>query len=516
MSETTPLDPDRLLEHVAWVRRLAGRLCYDDARADDVAQETLLAALRTGPRDAVRPRPWLAAVARSVVRRIRRTTERRDARERVAARPEALPATDEIVVRASLLRAVVDAVLALPEPYRTTILLRFFEELPPRRIAERQGEPVETVRTRSKRGLAMLREKLAAELDVEADDGRRIRGLPALALLLEPVRAVTTIAAATSVGGAVMGGFWMSIAGKLTAIAVVLGVAVASWSLLPERPKSGESAVAASHATKPGAAATSTPQAVASAERSRDAAAPVENPPTSAASDAPAPQDPERWSDVTVETWQNLIRNDEGAAMRAAVAGLEAENLDLVALLRFFDYSFADSIAVPGSGETKSDPSKTVVSWVQVYVNDQGQRSAALPTWSRDAKKDETVGMILPATFWATDRSARLGLDAENLSPWFRIYLQRSESGRRTGSITLDPGPRGVTVDLNLLIAKVKQLEQAGRLPSTLSFDFDDRGGRRTWMRSGSAQELTALECERLNALFDRLAGTGKGFAGLK
>jgi hypothetical protein len=62
----------------------------------------------------------------------------------------------------------------------------------------------------------------------------------------------------------------------------------------------------------------------------------------------------------------------------------------------------------------------------------------------------------------------------------------------------------------------VKQLEVDGRLPSTLSFEFDENGGRRTWKRSGSSQDLTPLERERLIALFDRLAETGKGFAGLK
>jgi RNA polymerase sigma-70 factor (ECF subfamily) len=492
-------------------------LCYDDARADDVAQETLLAALKTGPRDAVRPRPWLAAVARSVMRRMRRTTERRDARERVAARPEALPATDEIVLRASLLRSVVDEVLALSEPYRTTILLRFFEELPPRRIAELQGEPVETVRTRLKRGLAMLREKLAAELDVEADDGRRIQGLPALALLLEPARAAATIAAGTGVGGVVIGGFWMSFAGKLTAIAVVLGAAVVSWSLLPERPKNGGPAVAASRETTRDAGATPTPEAAAGAERSRDVEVPVENEPPSATPAAPAQQDPARWSDVTVETWQDLVRNDEGAAMRAAVGGLEAETLDLVALLRFIDEAFADSIAVPGSGETKSGLSSTTVSWVQVYVNDKGERSVTFPHWSRDSKKNESAGMILGAGFWASEGESRLGPISKDMNPWLVVYFFPRAEGKRGGSIFLNPGPRAMSGEnLEQVTAKVKQLEVDGRLPSTLSFEFDENGGRRTWKRSGSSQDLTPLERERLIALFDRLAETGKGFAGLK
>src|SRR5262245_47099113 len=106
MSDSIPLDPDRLLEQVAWVRRRAGRLIHEEAAADDAAQDSLFVALEKGPRDAARPRPWLAAVVRSVVRRMRRSAERRDARERVAARPEALPATDDLVQRAELRRGV--------------------------------------------------------------------------------------------------------------------------------------------------------------------------------------------------------------------------------------------------------------------------------------------------------------------------------------------------------------------------------------------------------------------------
>ena len=51
--------------------------------------------------------------------------------------------------------------LDLDEPYQTTMLLRFFEDLPPRVVAERMGVPVETVRTRTKRACETLRARLA-------------------------------------------------------------------------------------------------------------------------------------------------------------------------------------------------------------------------------------------------------------------------------------------------------------------------------------------------------------------
>ena len=59
-----------------------------------------------------------------------------------------------------LRRAVGEAVLALDEPYRATIWLRFREQLPPREVARRMGVPVETVRTRSRRALHELRLEL--------------------------------------------------------------------------------------------------------------------------------------------------------------------------------------------------------------------------------------------------------------------------------------------------------------------------------------------------------------------
>ena len=55
--------------------------------------------------------------------------------------------------QALLQRELVDIVTGLDEPYRTTVLLRYIHGLEPRELALRQGVPLETVRTRLKRGL---------------------------------------------------------------------------------------------------------------------------------------------------------------------------------------------------------------------------------------------------------------------------------------------------------------------------------------------------------------------------
>ena len=157
-----PLSPEQLLADSRWLRSLARGLAGESG-ADDLVSETWLTAARRPPRFWDNLRPWLRTVARNLSLRERDREARRREREAIAARPEGQPSTVDLVARATLRRSVVDAVLELPEPYRTTILLRFFEELPPREVARRLGVPVATVRTRIARGLEQLRGRLDDE-----------------------------------------------------------------------------------------------------------------------------------------------------------------------------------------------------------------------------------------------------------------------------------------------------------------------------------------------------------------
>ena len=157
------LDPDSLLVHDAFVRRLARRLIRDEARAEDLVQDTWVAALEGVPRrgaSAGSGRAWLATVARRLWTKRRRGDLRRARRESAAARPEASELLDEVLAREETRRRLLVAVAELDELYRTALLLRWFEELPPRAIARRLELPVETVKTRLKRGLALLRARL--------------------------------------------------------------------------------------------------------------------------------------------------------------------------------------------------------------------------------------------------------------------------------------------------------------------------------------------------------------------
>lgn len=160
MIRTATVSIEELLEHSAWVRALARQLVADGASADDLVQETWTAALVQPPARGVPLRPWLARVLRNAARMSVRGSERRTARERLAARSEALASAHDVVELAARQRDLVEALLALEEPQRTTLLLRYFHALPPRRIAARLEISVETVHTRLRRGLQRLRSVL--------------------------------------------------------------------------------------------------------------------------------------------------------------------------------------------------------------------------------------------------------------------------------------------------------------------------------------------------------------------
>ena len=157
------LAPDLLLGQADFVRALARSLLADPAAAEDVSQEALVAGLERPPDEAGALRGWLARVVRNLASQRGRGEARRAARERTVARAERISSTAEVLEREAARASVVRAVLALEEPYRTVILLRFYESRAPRDIAALLDVPVETVHTRTKRALAQLREELDRE-----------------------------------------------------------------------------------------------------------------------------------------------------------------------------------------------------------------------------------------------------------------------------------------------------------------------------------------------------------------
>lgn len=185
---------ESLLEHTGWVRSLASQLVRDPDLADDLAQETMLAALEARGAPVRSPRAWLGRVLRNLLWERLRGEQRRNRREALAARDEAEPSSAELVERVDAHRSVVNAVMALPERYRLILLRRYYLDEPPTAIAKALGMPVATVKTRLQRGLEQLRGDLDEQYGGAAERRRAL--LPLLPVTGAKVPVVTLAAAA--------------------------------------------------------------------------------------------------------------------------------------------------------------------------------------------------------------------------------------------------------------------------------------------------------------------------------
>ena len=164
MNDPTQSTADLLSQHTDWLRTLARSLVRDAALADDLTQDTLAIALERAPRELSSVRGWLGRVLTNRYREQERERAARVVREARAARKEgSLPPTDDLLERLQTEKRLADCLMELDEPYRSTVLLRFYEGLPPRKLAARMGLPITTVKSRLHRGLALLREKLDGE-----------------------------------------------------------------------------------------------------------------------------------------------------------------------------------------------------------------------------------------------------------------------------------------------------------------------------------------------------------------
>lgn len=119
-----------------------------------------MSALQNPPRATDALRGWLATVMRRISLNRRRGDIRRHERERTTARPDRMDSAALLAERRFVEQGILKAVLELEEPYRTTILLRYYEDLPPTQMAEELGISENTVRSRLRRAHAQLRGRL--------------------------------------------------------------------------------------------------------------------------------------------------------------------------------------------------------------------------------------------------------------------------------------------------------------------------------------------------------------------
>jgi RNA polymerase sigma-70 factor (ECF subfamily) len=148
------------------------RILHSRAEAEDVLQEVFLQVWQQAHSfDSARGRAftWLVTLARSrAIDRLRAL----DSRERAARRSavEAPPAAekeegaDDAALRSERADVVRDALAELPEEQRQVLLLAYLDGMSQSEIAAARGQPLGTVKTRTRAGLKRLSELLRGRL----------------------------------------------------------------------------------------------------------------------------------------------------------------------------------------------------------------------------------------------------------------------------------------------------------------------------------------------------------------
>jgi RNA polymerase sigma-70 factor (ECF subfamily) len=241
MESNPRIDPAALAAHAGWMGELARHLLRDPDAAADVVQEASIAALRRSPAPGFALEPWLSRVVRNLALRRRRSELRRADHELQTASPSESPSPTETLERIELQRAVIDAVSSVPEPFRTVLVQRYFEERSSADIARLLGVPAGTVRWRLSRGLEELRGKLDSRLG-----GRELWSL-AFAPIAWPSATgagagAATTGASSSIPSTILKGALAMSAGKLAAVLIgASALAVSAWWLTGSRPEAVDS-----------------------------------------------------------------------------------------------------------------------------------------------------------------------------------------------------------------------------------------------------------------------------------
>ena len=149
------------------------RILHSRAEAEDVLQEVFLQVWQQARSfDASRGRAftWLVTLARSrAIDRLRSLDSRERAARRSAA--EATPPAnggeewaDDAAARAERAAVVRSALALLPEEQRQVLLLAYLDGMSQSEIAAAKGQPLGTVKTRTRAGLKKLSELLRSKL----------------------------------------------------------------------------------------------------------------------------------------------------------------------------------------------------------------------------------------------------------------------------------------------------------------------------------------------------------------
>lgn len=163
---------------------LAYRVIGREEEARDVCQEAFLRAFRALPgfKGQAKFSSWLYRITlnlcRDWIRRQRRAPvsqmpEDTDAMELAAARGP-VESIEDLVARRELSAVVEDAMALLPEEQRTAIILKEYHGMTFQEIADLQGCPLSTVKTRLYQGLSVLRRQLERNGQLQAEVVKRV------------------------------------------------------------------------------------------------------------------------------------------------------------------------------------------------------------------------------------------------------------------------------------------------------------------------------------------------------
>jgi RNA polymerase sigma factor (sigma-70 family) len=155
------------LPHLDAALNLARWLTRSPADADDVVQEAMLRAFRAF--DGVRGgevKPWLLTIVRNccmtwasgVRRRAHVALPGEDVANDDGALATTAPDPEKAAIDTDQGAKLARALEALPEEFRTTLVLREWEDMSYKQIAEVTGVPIGTVMSRLARGRALLKE----------------------------------------------------------------------------------------------------------------------------------------------------------------------------------------------------------------------------------------------------------------------------------------------------------------------------------------------------------------------
>jgi RNA polymerase sigma factor (sigma-70 family) len=171
--------PEQLVRDRGWTEILARVLAGSatDDLSEDAVQDTWVAALRRPPSAEAPLAGWARTVVRHQLLNRLRSDNRRRSREARTPLADPPPDPDELLARRQIHEILVEAVTELAEPYRRTVVLRYFEGLSSAEIAARMNVPPATARGRLKTALGLLREAL---------ERRRVRPQGWLEMLARP------------------------------------------------------------------------------------------------------------------------------------------------------------------------------------------------------------------------------------------------------------------------------------------------------------------------------------------